>query len=356
MDEDVRAPAGWYPEGGAMRWWDGARWTEDRMSAKDGSPADVRPPSPARTVLRLPNADGTPTVDAIDEAERIEEIADALGRPVRPGEVVEESLDVELIPEPDHPTGAPAVSVRARGRVIGYLPDAASYRPAIDRIVASGVLPVTGARLRVERGEEGLRASLRLALPSPDLVVPLNAPPTSPYSVLPWGRGLQVLREDEHFAQLTGLVEGRGLVLVTLHLLPSELVEVRLDGARVGELSTGTSPHFAPTVRHLEGLGLTATAYAALRSSPLKAELTLQAARASELPAPWVDGPAVTLPALVPTAARYDVPDAYVRPLRRSSRTSEAVTRSTRRVVAWVVFGVATLVGLSSWIIGDVLN
>ncbi|SMH34236.1 Protein of unknown function [Rathayibacter oskolensis] len=352
----MSAPAGWYPEGGAMRWWDGTRWTEDRMSADDRMPAVDRPFSPLSTVLRLPNADGTPTIDAIDEAERIEEIADALGRPVRPGEVVEEWLDVELIPEPDHPTGAPAVSIRARGRVIGYLPEAASYRPSIDRIVASRAVPVTRARLRVERGEEGLRASLRIALPSPDLVVPLNSLPTSRYSVLPWGRGLQVLREDEHFAQLTGIVEGRGLVLVTLHLLPSDLIEVRLDGDRVGELSAGTSPNFAPTVRHLKGMGLTPTAYAALRSSPLKAELTLQAARASELPAHWVDGPAVTLPALVPTAARYDVPAAYVRPLRRSSRTSEAVTRSTRRVIAWVVVGIATLVGLSSWIIGDLLN
>ncbi|MWV50475.1 DUF2510 domain-containing protein [Rathayibacter sp. VKM Ac-2803] len=352
MDEDRRAPAGWYPEGAAMRWWDGTRWTEDRMPAAD------RPPSRAesRPVLRLPNADGTPTVDAIDEAERIEEIADVLGRPLRAAEVVEESLEVELVPEPDHPTGAPAISVRARGRVIGYLPDAIAYRPAIDRIVASGVVPVTGARLRVERGEQGLRASLRLALPAPDLVVPVNQPPTSRYSVLPWGRGLQVQREDEHFAQLTGIVEGRALVLVTLHLLPSELIEVRLNGARVGELSPGTSPHFAPTVRHLEGLGLTATAYAALRSSPLKAELTLQAARASELPAHWVDGPAVTLPVLGPATERYDVPAAYVRPLRRSSRTSEAISRSTRRLIARVVVAIATLVGLSSWIIGDLLN
>ncbi|AZZ49249.1 DUF2510 domain-containing protein [Rathayibacter rathayi] len=54
-----------------------------------------------------------------------------------------------------------AVSVRADGRVLGYLPNASAHRAALDRVVASEAVPVTTARLRVERGEEGLRAQHR---------------------------------------------------------------------------------------------------------------------------------------------------------------------------------------------------
>lgn len=61
-------------------------------------------------------------------------------------------------------------------------------------------------------------------------------------------------------------------------------------------------------------------------------------------------------PRLLPPARTYTVPPAYTPPLRPTPRSSEAVSRSVRRTVAWVVVGVCTLVGLSSWLIGDVLN
>lgn len=357
MNDERAAPAGWYSDDtdrASMRWWDGSRWTGTRKPATD-LPAVAEPLAGTveRIVYRLPNAGGTPTVDAVGEAERLEEIAEVAGGPSRVGEVWERALEVELIPEPDHPSGTPAVSVRAAGRVIGYLPD--SYRGALDRVAASGAVATTTARLRVERTEEGLRATLKVALVAPELLVPVTEPPEERYSILPWGRGLQVLREDEHFARLAGVVppSGRGLVLVTLHTA-DDAVEVRLDGDRVGELSAAMSEQFEPTLRHLAGLGLTAVAYCALTGSPLKAELTLQAAKATELPAEWVDGRPVTLPRL--SAGASVPPPAYVAPLRPTPRTSEAVARSTRRVVAWVVVGVSVLVGLSSWIIGDLLN
>lgn len=351
MDDERAAPAGWYSDDadqGSMRWWDGSRWTDARKPASDAPAVAVQ-----RIVYRLPNADGTPSVDAVREAERLEEIAEVVGRPTRVGRISDRTLDVELVPEPDHPTGLPAVSVRARGRVIGYLPD--SYRGALDRVAASRAVATTTARLRAERTEEGLRASLQVALVAPELLVPLNDPPQERYSILPWGRALQVQREDEHFARLAAVVPpgGRGLLLVTLHTV-GDLVEVRLDGDRVGELSAAMSEQFEPTLRHLSSLGLTAVAYCAVTGSPLKAELALQAAKAAELPADWVDGRPVTLPRLSPGAA--EAPPAYIAPLRPTPRTSEAVARSTRRVVAWVVVGVSLLVGLSSWIIGDLLN
>lgn len=357
MDDERAAPAGWYSDDAdreSMRWWDGSRWTEARTPATDLPAAtEALPGAVERIVYRLPNAGGAPTVDAVGEAERLEEIADVVGRPLRVGEVSDQALDVELVPEPDHPTGSPAVSVRAAGRVIGYLPD--SYRGTLDRVAASRAVATTTGRLRVERTEEGLRATLRVALVASELLVPLNEPPQERYSILPWGRGLQVLREDEHFARLAGVVppNGRGLLLVTLHSV-GEVVEVRLDGERVGELSAAMSAQFEPTLRPLSSLGLTAVAYCALTGSPLKAELTLQAAKAAELPAEWVDGRPVTLPRLSPAAT--EAPPAYIAPLRPTPRTSETVARSTRRVVAWVVVGVSVLVGLSSWIIGDLLH
>ena len=349
-----------------MRWWDGTAWTDARRSAEDAATRStgaqetrrLPDPAPEHVEYRLPNSAGTPTVDATDEAERIEEIAAVVGRALRVGEISDRILDVVLVPEPDHPTGTPAVSVRAGGRVIGYLPDAYRRAPALtdlSRVVAGRAAPTTTARLRAERTEEGLRAAVKVALVAPELLVPLNAPPQERYSILPWGRALQVQREDEHFVRLAGVVPqgGRGLLLVTFHLVGG-LVEVRLDGDRVGELTTATSEQFAPTLRHLAGLGLTAVAYCSLQGSPLKAELTLQAARAAELPADWVDGRPVTLPRLVPGAT--EAPPAYVAPLRPTPLTSEAAARSVRKIVAWVVVGVCTLVGLSSWIIGDVLN
>ncbi|WP_258069151.1 DUF2510 domain-containing protein [Rathayibacter sp. AY1H3] len=361
MDEG--APAGWYrdeADAAEMRWWDGRRFTGARRSAQD-SDAVVRdaPVTSAMelVVYRVPNADGTSSVEAIAETERIEEIADLIGRSLEQGVMDERTLKVDLIPEPDHPTGLDAVSVRVGGRVLGYLPNASAHRAALDRVVASGAVPVTTARLRVENGEEGLRAVLRVALVAPELLVPLNEPPVERHSILPWSRGLPVLREDEHFARLSTVVpaSGRGLLLVTLHPA-GDLVELRLDGERVGELSPTLSADFAPTLRHLASLGLTAAAYASLRGSPLKVELTLQAAKAVELPAEWVDGRPVTLPRLLPPARTYSVPPAYTPPLRPTPRSSEAVSRSLRRTVAWVVVGVCTLVGLSSWLIGDVLN
>ncbi|WP_185019951.1 MULTISPECIES: DUF2510 domain-containing protein [unclassified Rathayibacter] len=369
MDDERAAPAGWYRDDahpGSMRWWDGTAWTDARRSAEDSKPGDpdeqekrrLPDPAPEHVEYRLPHSAGTPTVDAVDEAERIEEIAAVVGRPLRVGEISDQILDVVLVPEPDHPTGTPAVSVRAGGRVIGYLPDAYRRSPALPglyRVVASRAAPSTTARLRAERTEEGLRASVTVALVAPELLIPLNAPPQERYSILPWGRALQVQREDEHFVRLAGVVPegGRGLLLVTLHPVGG-LVEIRLDGDRVGELTAAMSEQFAPTLRHLAGLGLTAVAYCSLQGSPLKAELTLQAARAAELPADWVDGRPATLPHLIPGAT--EAPPAYVAPLRPTPRTSEAVARSTRRTVAWVVVGVCTLVGLSSWIIGDILN
>ncbi|MBO0983921.1 DUF2510 domain-containing protein [Rathayibacter sp. SD072] len=356
MQQDSTAAAGWYPDGvGAVRWWDGERWTGDRKSASDRSPA--RSVDGVAPHYRLPNADGTPTVDVVGESDRLEEIAAVLGRALKKDERHEQRIDVQLVPEPDRPGDPTAVSVRAQGRVIGYLPDSAAYQPALARITASGVVPTTGAHLRATRTTRGLRASVRLTLVDPELLTPVNALPTGPYSLIPWGRGLQVLREDEHFARLVDVLPGggRGLVVVTLHPL-DDRIELRLDGARVGELSPAVSQHFAPTVRHLTSLGLTTAAYAALRSSPLQAELTLQAARASELPERWVDGPPVTLPPLLPRTSAYDLPAAYVKPLRPTALTSEEAARGTRRLVAWIVVGTSLLVGFSSWILGDVLN
>lgn len=123
---------------------------------------------------------------------------------------------------------------------------------------------------------------------------------------------------------------------------------MHLGGARVGGLSPVMWEQYAPTLHHLSGVGLSTVAYCSLRGSPLKVELTLQAARAGELPADGVDGGAVTLPRLVSSASRYEVPPAYVQPLRPAGGDGQSI----RPTVA----GVATLVGLSSWIIGDLLN
>ncbi|RAX14857.1 hypothetical protein DC347_20575 [Pseudarthrobacter sp. AG30] len=135
------------------------------------------------------------------------------------GEV--EGVEVELVAEPDNPHDANAISVRWRGRVLGYLSreDALRYKQPIRRSIASGLLAATTARIWGYDDGAQLRARVTIALPEPELITPLNAAPTGVSTLLPWGSGIQVLKEENHFDMLSSHVptDRRGLLLVSLH-------------------------------------------------------------------------------------------------------------------------------------------
>ena len=381
------AVEGWYDDGqrpGKYRWWDGQKWTgfysdvqavidrgeqplagespppptsvsETRtpptppisalaapvpvapVSTAQSLPGPPRPPSApihANAIRGLPleyrfiSSAGWPNVEVAGESHHEAEIVAALGRRPRIDEEVELTVDAVLVPEPDNPFDANAISVRISGKVVGYLErDAAPlYKPHIDRITASGHIPVTSARLWAvmrrswDDTANRLHSNVRLSLAEPHLLIPRNDPPAESYSVVPWGSGLQVLGEDKHFDVLAPHVtdEGRGLLLVTLHRVTipkgratAEIVEVRVDGRRAGQMSGVSSMHFLPIVDHLEVKGLTAAAWSHIKGSGLAAELVLQAAKAAELTPEWLNGVPVTVPRLIARSARYAVPNAY---------------------------------------------
>lgn len=236
-----------------------------------------------------------------------------------------EGIPVDLVPEPDNPYDSNAISVRWRNRVLGYLSreDALRYRQPAQRIAASGFRAATTTRIWAYDTGDRLQARVTVALPEPELIAPLNEPPTGVTTLVPWGSAIQVLKEEDHFDILFNHVppEGVGLLLVSLHKSIRTLkngaerpfVEVRLDGDRVGELSSTTSAHLLPLLEHTEAVGETALAYAKITGSALAAQLVLHAAKAIEISNDWLAAGPHPAPKLLPWAPGYDVPHAYAR-------------------------------------------
>ena len=101
--------------------------------------------------------------------------------------------------------------------------------------------------------------------------------------------------------------EGEGFVYATLHEFADtggraakELVEVRIDGQRVGQLTPKMSSDLLPAIRHLEQQGLRTAVKAKIKGNQLKAEITVHAAKAHELPAGWLIGPEPTVHGPIP--------------------------------------------------------
>ncbi|MFF3039190.1 HIRAN domain-containing protein [Arthrobacter citreus] len=278
----------------------------------------------------LPGKDTWQNFEIVGEAYREAQITAALSRPVKRDQEVEETHEALLIPEPDNPYDPNAISVRVRGQVVGYLSReaAAVYSPVIHRIAGSGLVATTTARIwAVTRkswdNSAGPRffSNIRVYLPEPYQILPLNYQGQAHVAVLPWGGGLQVTGEDKHFDYLFNYIPkgGEGLVILTMHQLTQalkngterNLVEVRLDGERVGQLTSGSSAHFLPSITHAADFGKTVGVWAKIKGSGLAAELVIQGARAAELADSWLNT-MPNFPELVPEAPSYAVPPAYI--------------------------------------------
>jgi len=223
--------------------------------------------------------------------------------------------EVQLVPEPDGPRGQWAVSVRTRERTIGYLDaeDARTWAGVLRRIVASGFIPTTSSKIWAHEFDDGeggieLRANVAIGLEEPALALPVNDPPTVEYTMLPRSGIVQVTKENEHFDALLKFVPegGSGLLFVTLHENAAELgrakphVEVRIDGERIGQLTPQMSQRFLPMIQHLDSRGLVAACWGDITGSAVAAEVRIDAIKANEASAEVLDGPPVTIPALLP--------------------------------------------------------
>lgn len=224
------------------------------------------------------------------------------------------NLVATLVPEPNNPYDANAIMVLIDGHHVGYLEkeDARVYQPIIQDVWDRGFVAETGARVWASARESWDSRELKyvarvtLALNQPHLLVPLNDPPVESYSLLPWGAGLQVTGEEAHQDVLADFITpaGDAIAIGTLTIIqagttraPKEVVEVRLGGRRVGQLTAGSSQHFIPTIRHLEENGMSAVVWARVKGSAIAAQVILQAAKAHELAPEWLAVP-VTLPRL----------------------------------------------------------
>lgn len=216
-----------------------------------------------------------------------------------------------IVSDPDNAYDPNAIAVWVDGRhLVGHLPRdiAAIYARQLESLERGTYLQVP-ARIWIgpsfdskERsGAEapGVRGSVTVRLPEPDGVRAFNDLPDEPYAVLPWGRAVQITGEEEHMDVLRTFALGAAPhhVAATLHVVdeprrtggPARVIEVRLDGGRVGVMSKTTSQQIGDLVTYVSDNGRIPVARAIVKGSDLRAEVVVHVARTSEVPQRWLD-------------------------------------------------------------------
>lgn len=241
------------------------------------------------------------------------------GKQLNPGESIDTTA--VLWPEPKNRHDKNAVAVYVQSKHVGYLSreDAAQYSPVLTDLVQHSLMPEVPCKVRGyefeeyvgtnRRGEDIVEprfsGSASVVLDAPHLCVPANLPPSRAHVVLPYGSAIQVSGDGVHLDAITPILGPQGecwsyvtLHPITEHLTRStrEVLEIRLDGSRVGQLSPKMSGEVRPAVDHLEGLGHLTAARALITGNRLTAQIKLYAARAHQLDVDWpgVEPAAVT--------------------------------------------------------------
>jgi hypothetical protein len=155
---------------------------------------------------------------------------------------------------------------------------------------------------------------VRLDLAEPHMLVPANMPPSGDHRLLPIGNAIQVTGEEKYLDALAPLLrpEGECWAHVTLHEVVEQLarssrtvLEVRVDGACVGQLSPKMSGELLPAIRYLAERDEVAAARAIVKGNRIKTEVVLYVARAHELPESWLSDAGPTAHA-APSQASVD--------------------------------------------------
>lgn len=213
------------------------------------------------------------------------------------------TVSAQLLPEPLNRHDRNAVAVVVGSAQVGYLPreSAARYSPLLTELVARGWTPQVGARVWGSEWNPGeFSGSVRLDLAEPHMILPANQPPQETHRLLPTGGAIQVTGEQHHLDTLAAWLrpEGECWVHATLHEITEQsarssrtVVEVRIDGARIGQLSPRMSGEVLAAVRHLSERGLVAGVRAIVKGNRIKTEVIVYAARAHELPESWLNAP-----------------------------------------------------------------
>ena len=321
----AQTPAGWYRDtggSGKMRYWDGTRWTEH--FADGGGQSDRK--AHQRSAIQRPQAhpSGRPVApwseqlsthnivgESFHEAD-FKKLAAEHGHKTIPDYGIElNGTYAALIREPDNPYDSNAVAVWIDNRhPVGHLPRhlADEYSGPLERLDRGTYLQVsarvwvgpqfeweerTGAEVRRIMGSVSVR------LPDPDGIVPYNDLPEGPCTVLPWGRAVQITGEEQHMDVLRTFALGASPrhVAATLHVVeeprrsgvPARVIEVRLDGERVGVMSKAISDQIHDLVTYVASKGNIPLARAIVKGSDLRADVAVYVARTSEVPQKWLD-------------------------------------------------------------------
>lgn len=62
---------------------------------------------------------------------------------------------------------------------------------------------------------------------------------------------------------------------------PKDVVEVRVDGGRIGQLAPASRQHLVPVIRHLESEGCAAVAWVRVKGNAIATQAVLQATKGS---------------------------------------------------------------------------
>ncbi|WP_250028814.1 HIRAN domain-containing protein [Paractinoplanes maris] len=290
---------------------------------------------------------GYPHVDVVGESHYTGAIRQLFDRDFK-ADGTEIITMATLAVDPSNKHDRNAVGVWAGGNLVGYLPreEAVRYAPVLSQLTAQGWSPQVAARVWGAEWDDydgrtkQFQGSVRLDLAEPHMLVPANMPPSGEHRLLPSGNAIQVTGEEKHLDALASFLraEGECWAYATLHEVVEQtarssrtLVEVRLDGARVGQLTPKMSTELLPAIRHLAESGAMAAARAIVKGNRIKTKVVLYAAKAHELPERWLGAPparpaspspVAVMPSVEPTVPVFPVGGEIMRPSHRRRSVS----------------------------------